>query len=74
MGEELPPYAADAHRVRRDFRNIRAKAAWPAAAPKPTLPGPGRSLGAKNRHPAPRDDVGKSTRRNKKLTQRELAG
>ena len=58
-------------RVRRDFRNIHAKAAQPAAAPKPTPPGPGRPPGAKNRRPAPRYDVGKSTRRNMTITQRE---
>ena len=61
-------------RVRRDFRNIRAKAAQPAAAPKPGLPGPGRPPGVKNRHPVPRYDVGKSTRRDRKITQRESAG
>jgi hypothetical protein len=61
-------------RVRRDFRNIHAKAAQPAAAPKPTLPGPGRPPGAKNRRLAPRYNVGKSTRRNTGITQREPAG
>ena len=61
-------------RVRRDFRNIRARVAQPAAAPKPTLPGPGRPLGARNRRPAPRYDVGKSTRRNITITQRESVG
>jgi hypothetical protein len=41
-------------RVRRGFRNIRAKAAQPAGAPKPGKPGPGRPPGSKNRRPAPR--------------------
>jgi hypothetical protein len=50
-------------RVRRGFRNIRAKAAQPAGAPKPGKPGPGRPPGSKNRHPAPRHDVGKTTKR-----------
>ena len=35
----------------------------PAGAPKPGKPGPGRPPGSKNRHPAPRHDVGKTTRR-----------
>jgi hypothetical protein len=50
-------------RVRRGFRNIRAKAAQPASAPKPGKPGPGRPPGSKNRRLAPRYDVGKTTRR-----------
>jgi hypothetical protein len=50
-------------RVRRGFRNIRAKTAQPAGAPKPGKPGPGRPPGSKNRRPAPRHDVGKTTKR-----------
>ena len=50
-------------RVRRGFRNIRAKAAQPAGAPKPAKPGPGRPPGSKNRRPASRHDVGKTTKR-----------
>ncbi|MFD5423875.1 NF041680 family putative transposase [Streptomyces sp. NPDC127069] len=46
-------------RVRRGFRNLRAKTGTPAGAPKPTRPGPGRPPGSKNRHPAPRHDVGR---------------
>ena len=62
-------------RVRRGFRNIRAKAAQPAGAPKPGKPGPGRPPGSKNSRPAPRHDVGKTTKR--ELTpraRRERAG
>jgi DDE superfamily endonuclease len=62
-------------RVRRGFRNIRATISCPAGAPKPGKPGPGRPPGSKNRHPAPRHDVGKTTKR--KLTlkaRRERAG
>ncbi|MER5935680.1 NF041680 family putative transposase [Streptomyces sp. NPDC002054] len=66
------PLAADRHRpwekptpsdrltparVRRDFRHIRPNTACPARAPKPTLPGPGRPPGRKNRRPTPRHDV-----------------
>ncbi|MCY0927947.1 transposase [Streptomyces sp. H27-H1] len=40
------------------FRN-RAKTGTPAGAPKPARPGPGRSLGSKNRRPATRYDVGR---------------
>lgn len=50
-------------RVRRGFRNLRAKAARPASAPKPSRPGPGRPLGSKNHRPAPRHDVGKTVKR-----------
>lgn len=46
-------------RVRRGFRNLRAKSTSPAGAPKPTHPGPGRPKGSKNRRPAPRHDVGR---------------
>jgi hypothetical protein len=58
-------------RVRRGFRNIRAKAAQPADAPKPGKPGPGRPPGSKNRRPAPRHDVGKPTKRELTLKARE---
>jgi hypothetical protein len=50
-------------RVRRGFRNLRAKTARPAGAPKPTTPGPGRPPGSRNRRSATRHDVGKTTRR-----------
>jgi hypothetical protein len=62
-------------RVRRGFRNIRAKAAQPAGAPKPGKPGPGRPPGSKNRRPAPRHDVGKTTKRELTLkARRERTG
>lgn len=44
-------------RVRRGFRNLRTKVGNPAAAPKPSQPGPGRPPGLRNRHPATRHDV-----------------
>jgi hypothetical protein len=46
-------------RVRRGFRTIRAIIGYPAGAPKPGNPGPGRPPGSKNRCPAARHDVGK---------------
>jgi hypothetical protein len=62
-------------RVRRGFRNIRATVPCLAGAPKPGKPGPGRPPGLKNRRPAPRYDVGKTTRRDLTLqAQRERAG
>jgi hypothetical protein len=62
-------------RVRRGFRNIRATAAQPASAPKPGKPGPGRPPGSKNRRPAPRHDVGKTTKREPTLkARRERTG
>jgi len=65
-----PPGRLTPARVRRGFRNIRAKAAQPASAPKPGKPGPGRPPGSKNRRPAPRHDVGKTTKREPTLKAR----
>jgi hypothetical protein len=50
-------------RVRRGFRNIRATTARPAAAPKPSRPGPGRPTGSKNKQHAKRHGVGKTAKR-----------
>jgi hypothetical protein len=47
-------------RVRRGFRNIRAKTASPAHAPKPSHPGPGRPPGSRNKHRATIHNVGKT--------------
>jgi hypothetical protein len=58
-----PPARLTPARVRRGFRNIRAKLPCPAGAPKPGKPGPGRPPGSRNRRPAPRYDVGKTTKR-----------
>ncbi len=58
-------------RVRRGFRNLRAKTTLPARAPKPSRPGPGRPPGSTNRKPAPRYDVGKTTKRDLTLTARQ---
>jgi hypothetical protein len=44
-------------RVRRGFRNLHATTGTPAAAPKPSRPGPGRPPGRHNRRPAARHDV-----------------
>src|SRR5512135_861547 len=70
-----PPGRLTPSRVRRGFRNIRATLPCPAGAPKPGRPGPGRPPGSKNRHPAPRHDVGKTTKRERTLkARRERAG
>jgi DDE superfamily endonuclease len=70
-----PPGRLTPARVRRGFRNIRVKVCCPAGAPKPGKPGPGRPPGSKNRHPAPRHDVGKTTKRELTLkARRERAG
>ena len=45
-------------RVQRGFRNPRAKTGSPAAAPKPSRPGPGRPPGSRNRRSTERYDVG----------------
>jgi hypothetical protein len=65
-----PPGRLTPARVRRGFRNIRATMTCPAGAPKPGKPGPGRPPGSKNRHPAARHDVGKTTRRERSLKAR----
>lgn len=57
-------------RVRRGFRNIRAKSLLPASAPKPGRPGPGRPLGSTNRQKAPRFDVGKTELRDLTIKER----
>jgi hypothetical protein len=44
-------------RVRRGFRHLHRKAGNPAAAPKPSRPGPGRPPGRRNNRPAARHDV-----------------
>jgi hypothetical protein len=70
-----PPGRLTPARVRRGFRNIRATLPCPAGAPKPGKPGPGRPPGSKNRRPAPRHDVGKTTRRARSLkARRKRAG
>jgi len=70
-----PPGRLTPARVRRGFRNIRATMPCPAGAPKPGKPGPGRPPGSKNRRPAPRHDVGKTTKRQPSLkAQRERTG
>jgi hypothetical protein len=65
-----PPGRLTPARVRRGFRNIRATLPCPASVPKPLNPGPGRPPGSKNRRPAPRYDVGKTTRRERTLKAR----
>jgi hypothetical protein len=70
-----PPGRLTPARVRRGFRNIRVTLPCPAGAPKPGKPGPGRPPGSKNRRPASRHDVGKTTRRQRSLkAQRERTG
>jgi hypothetical protein len=69
-----PPGQLTPARVRRGFRNIRTKAACPAGAPRPGKARP-RTQGSKNRRPAPRYDVGKTTKRELTLkAKRERAG
>jgi hypothetical protein len=73
--QPAPPGRLTPARVRRGFRNIRATLPCPAGAPKPGNPGPGRPPGSANHRPAPRYDVGKTTRRDRSLTARhERAG
>ena len=60
-------------RVRRGFRNIRATAACPAAAPKPSRPGPGRPPGSKNKHRAEQHDVGKTVKRAESIKEHQAS-
>ena len=70
-----PPGRLTPARVRRGFRNIHQALPRLAGAPKPGKPGPGRPPGSKNRRPAPRHDVGKTTKRDASLkARRERAG
>jgi len=70
-----PPGRLTPARVRRGFRNIHATLPRLAGAPKPGKPGPGRPPGSKNRRPAPRYDVGKTTKREPTLkARRKRAG
>ncbi|AZM51247.1 transposase [Streptomyces sp. WAC 01529] len=61
--EPVRPERLTPARVRRGFRNIRAHLLCPARVPQPCGAGPRRPLGTKNRHPAPRYDVGKTVKR-----------
>ncbi|QEV03629.1 hypothetical protein CP971_34470 [Streptomyces viridifaciens] len=49
-------------RLRADPGTGRARAC-PAAAPKPSRPGPGRPAGSKHKHRAKHHDVGKTAKR-----------
>jgi hypothetical protein len=53
----LPPHKVTPARVRRGFRHLHTRLPRPAAAPKPSRPGPGRPAGQRNQHPAIRHDV-----------------
>ncbi len=66
-----PPNRLTPARVRRGFRNLRARTALPASAPKPGKPGPGRPPGSKNRRPALHYDVGKTVKRDLTMTARQ---
>jgi hypothetical protein len=66
-----PPGRLTPARVRRSFRNLRARTVLPARAPKPARPGPGRPPGSRNRAPAPRYDVGKTVKRDLTMTARQ---
>ena len=59
--QPCPPGRLTPARVRRGFRNIRQTLPDLASAPKPGKPGPGRPPGSKNRRPATRHDVGKTS-------------
>jgi len=65
-----PPGRLTPARVRRGFRNLRAKTTCPAGAPKPGKPGPGRPPRSTNRRPAPHHHVGKTIKRETTLAAR----
>ncbi|WP_316691124.1 NF041680 family putative transposase [Pseudonocardia sp. H11422] len=66
-----PPGRLTPARVRRGFRHLRPRTCLPAGAPKPTHPGPGRPPGSRNRRPAPRYDVGKTSTHDRATTARQ---
>ena len=70
----LPTERLTPARVRRGFRCLRAKTPSPASAPKPAHPGPGRPPGVKNRHRAPRYDVGKTATRAAATNAKQVTG
>jgi len=57
--KRLPAHKLTPARVRRGFRNLHTKTVAPAAAPKPSRPGPGRPPGTHNRQHAQRYEVGR---------------
>ena len=59
-----------AEKVRRGFRAVCDTVSTPAAPPRPGTPGPGRPKGSRNRHKAPRRDVGKHANKRWKRTKR----
>lgn len=64
----LAPEQLTPARVRRGFRHIHHTTCRPAAAPKPSKPGPGRPKGKANTHPAPHHSVGKTRKKTRKKT------
>jgi DDE superfamily endonuclease len=66
-----PPNRLTPARVRRGFRNLRARTALPAGAPKPGKPGPGRPPGSKNHRPALHYQVGKTVKRDLTLSAKQ---
>jgi hypothetical protein len=66
-----PPDRVTPARVRRGFRNLRAKTALPASAPKPGKPGPRHPPGSNNRRLAPHYQVGKTVKRDLTLSARQ---
>ena len=70
----LPAERLTPARVRRGFRYLRPKLPSPTRAPKPAHPGPGRPPGVKNRHRAPRYDVGKTATRAAATNAKQVTG
>lgn len=65
----LPVHKLTPARVRRGFRHLRTNSVLPAAAPKPSHPGPGRPPGIANRQRAQRYEVGRVLAGQEKYTQ-----
>lgn len=69
----LPTGKLTPARVRRGFRNIRARLPHLASAPKPCTPGPGRPAGSRNKAKAPTYEVGKTEKRARTLEEHYAA-
>jgi hypothetical protein len=70
LGTPRPARPADPRPGPPRVSDIRETMPCLTGAPIPGKPGPGRPPGSKNRRPAPRHDVGKTTRRERTLKAR----
>jgi hypothetical protein len=68
-----PPGEMTPGRVRAGFRRARDSLGTPASTAKPSVPGPGRPPGSKNKHKAPRHPAGKTRPKKRKRNRNQHA-